>query len=99
MCSCSAIKDDNTEQRRNKTVPKLKRQQTLPKKVFLSLSVRNTVLFMFWFPGDFLLLVLNTNLDGEDGYNVFNSLVEVYDNLLETGSWLKEDKSFFRKTN
>ena len=42
--------------------------------------------------------MLNSNVDGEYwGYNVFNILIEVDDILLETGSWLKEDKSFLVK--
>ena len=45
----------------------------------------------------FLLLVLNSNVDGEYGHNIFNVLVEVNNILLETGSWLKDDKSFFRE--
>ena len=43
--------------------------------------------------------VLNSNVDEEYGYSVFNILVQVDDILLETGSWLKENKVFFRKTN
>ena len=53
---------------------------------------------MFGF-GVVMLLVLNSNVDGEYGYNIFNILVEVNDIFLETGSCLKEDKSYFRKTN
>ena len=47
----------------------------ITKKVFLPISVRNSVLFLFWFRGG--------NVDGEYGYNVFNILVEVDDILLE----------------
>ena len=43
--------------------------------------------------------VLNSNVDGEYVYNVFNILVELDDILLKTVSWLKGDKEFFRKTN
>ena len=52
---------------------------------------------MFWFRGGSLLYVLNINVDGEYGYNVFNILGEVDDILLETDSWLKVDKSFLGK--
>ena len=77
-----------SKERRNgfdRNWPDFKETANITNKVFLSLSVRNSVLFMFWFRGGFLLLVLNSNVDGEYGYNVFNILVEVYI-LLETGS-------------
>ena len=64
----------------------MKETANIIKKVFLSLAVRNSVLFMFWFRSDFLLLILISNVSAQSGYNVFHFLVEVDDILLEIGS-------------
>ena len=62
-------------------------------KIFLSLSVRNSFLFMFWFQGGFFYYWRKY------GYNVYNILVGVNGILLELCYWSKEDESFLRKTN